>query len=74
MNFNQFYFLIISFKLKENREKLLYAVRHDDMKIVKEILSRNDAAKLARAKNYYGERIVNKVSWKFISLRVEVID
>ncbi|KAG5684638.1 hypothetical protein PVAND_013858 [Polypedilum vanderplanki] len=39
---------------EENREKLLFAIRHDDLETVKEILSRNDAAKLARAKNYYG--------------------
>jgi hypothetical protein len=40
--------------LQETREKLLFAIRRDDLETVKEILSRNDATKLARAKNYYG--------------------
>lgn len=34
---------------------MLFAIRHDDMETVKEILGRIDAAKLARAKNYYGK-------------------
>lgn len=39
------------------RERLLQAVRDNEITTVEEILSRNDAAKLARAKNYYGETI-----------------
>ncbi|XP_070506432.1 uncharacterized protein [Chironomus tepperi] len=39
---------------EENRERLLFAIRHDDLETVKETLQYNDGAKLARAKNYYG--------------------
>ncbi|CRL04179.1 CLUMA_CG017287, isoform A [Clunio marinus] len=41
-------------EFEENRERLLHAVRHSDINTVKEVLSLPDAAKLARAKNYYG--------------------
>lgn len=37
------------------RERLLQAVRDNDIMVVEEILSRNDGVKLARAKNYYGK-------------------
>jgi hypothetical protein len=40
--------------IQEARERLLHAIRHDDIETVKEVLSSSDGAKLARAKNYYG--------------------
>ncbi|KAL7031544.1 hypothetical protein ACKWTF_007045 [Chironomus riparius] len=42
-------------EFEENRERLLFAIRHDDLDTVKETLQYNDGAKLARAKNYYGK-------------------
>jgi hypothetical protein len=44
-------------KFVDARERLLQAVRDNELPIVEEILSRNDGMKLARAKNYYGETI-----------------
>jgi hypothetical protein len=38
----------------DTREKLLQAIRDNDIMLIEEILSRNDGIKLARAKNYYG--------------------
>lgn len=55
---------------QENREKLLHAIRTQDMETVKEILSRTDAVKLARAKNYYGKKSVGELELKFINLRL----
>lgn len=55
---------------QENREKLLHAIRTQEMETVKEILSRNDAVKLARAKNYYGKKSVGELELKFINLRL----
>lgn len=46
---------------QENREKLLQAVRKDDLEGVKAILSGSDAAKLARAKNYYGNTSIDAI-------------
>lgn len=53
---------------QENREKLLHAIRTQDMETVKEILSRTDAVKLARSKNYYGKQSVGELELKFINL------
>lgn len=52
--------------MKENREKLLNAVRKDDLETVKAILSGSDAAKLARAKNYYGNISIDAILIAFL--------
>lgn len=46
---------------QENREKLLHAVRKDDLERVRAVLSGSDAAKLARAKNYYGNTSIDSI-------------
>lgn len=58
---------------QENREKLLHAVRNDDINTVKEVLNRPEAAKLARAKNYYGKstNIIEAIA-KFIDFEARV--
>lgn len=49
MNTTYFFFF------KNNREKLHRAIRTENIKEIKQILSKSEGSRLARAKNYYGK-------------------